>query len=587
MAQRLCAASRPALLKDSIDYLFRSENQGGLVRLRRAYQHTGSFHSQDGYYLRQKTDGNWIPVNLTATRLHVKPKTLGLITARDISERRRSEAALRESDGLKRAILESALDCIITMDHQGKIIEFNPAAEKTFGYPRAAALGQSLAELIIPAAFRTSHTHGLTNYLKTGRGPIFDQRIEITAMRSDGSEFPAEVTVTAIPTTGQPVFTGFLRDITDRKQAEAVLRERETLLKNLVANIPCAIFWKDRNSVYLGCNDQIARDHGLNAAEQVVGRTDFDLGVAKEEAEFYRACDRQVMETEAPIMNIEETQTRQGVKAVLLTSKVPLRSSSGAVVGVLGVYQDITDRKKLEDQYHLAQQRLTHIIASNPAILFTLKIEQGRIEGINWISDNVRNVFGYPPEAVGNPNWWMENIHPEDRDKVIAEIHDRLFTQVAIVHEYRFRHMDGKYRWTLCEIRLDHEAPEAVGTWSDITEHRQLEEQLRQAQKMEAIGQLAGGIAHDFNNLLTIINGYSDLLLQNVSSDDSFREPLEAIHKAGEQSAGLTRQLARVQQPAGTGAPPVESERRHRRHREDAPPHDRRRYSAIHRTRPC
>src|SRR5205823_13051564 len=174
-------------------------------------------------------------------------------------------------------------------------------------------------------------------------------------------------------------------DLTEWRRARAALREREELLRNVIAHIPCGVFWKDRNSVYLGCNDQVAADYGLSGPERVIGRTDTDLAADPLEAAFYHACDRRVVGAGESLLNVEETLTRPGGrKAVLLTSKVPLRDESGAVVGVLGVYQDITDRKRLEDQ-------------------------------------------------------------------------------------------------------------------------------LRQAQKMEAVGQLAGGVAHDFNNILTVIIGYGDL----------------------------------------------------------------------------
>ena len=162
-----------------------------------------------------------------------------------------------------------------------------------------------------------------------------------------------------------------LRDTTERRRdeqalresetrlrhAEQALREREELLRNIIAHIPCAVFWKDRDSVYLGCNDQVARDYGLSGPEEVVGRTDYDLVRDRTEATFYRDCDRLVVESGTPIVNLEESQTRaDGTRATLLTSKVPLRDATGAVVGVLGVYQDITDRKRLEEQLRQSQK---------------------------------------------------------------------------------------------------------------------------------------------------------------------------------------------------------------------------------------
>jgi two-component system cell cycle sensor histidine kinase/response regulator CckA len=105
MAQRLCGLSRPALLEESVGTLFRSEVQGGADRLRQAYQVTGAFHAQDGFFLRRSKDDGWLPVNLTLARLHARSKTLGLITARDVSEQRRSAAALREGEARQRAIL--------------------------------------------------------------------------------------------------------------------------------------------------------------------------------------------------------------------------------------------------------------------------------------------------------------------------------------------------------------------------------------------------------------------------------------------------------------------------------------------------
>ncbi len=141
-------------------------------------------------------------------------------------ERKRAEGAVRESEARKGAILESALDAIITMDGEGKIVEFNPAAERMFGYAAAAAVGREMAELIIPPALRERHRRGLARYLATGEGAILDRRVELAALRADGTEFPVELAITRIPLEEPPLFTGYIHDITERKRAQAALEER-------------------------------------------------------------------------------------------------------------------------------------------------------------------------------------------------------------------------------------------------------------------------------------------------------------------------------------------------------------------------
>jgi PAS domain S-box-containing protein len=130
-----------------------------------------------------------------------------------------------ESDARKGTILEAAFDSIITMDHKGTITEFNRAAEKTFGYPRAEAIGRELATLIIPPAHREKHRAGLARYVTSSESHIIGKRVELTAMRSDGTEFPIELAVTRIPSDGAPLFTGFIRDITERRALEEGLRQ--------------------------------------------------------------------------------------------------------------------------------------------------------------------------------------------------------------------------------------------------------------------------------------------------------------------------------------------------------------------------
>lgn len=129
-------------------------------------------------------------------------------------------AQIRESDALTTAIVETALDCIITMDHAGRVIEFNPAAEAVLGYKRSDVLGKSVAELFIPEGFREAHRKGLAHCLATGEGPVLNRRLELPALRADGSEITAELAVTQIPHRDPPIFAAYLRDITERKRAD-------------------------------------------------------------------------------------------------------------------------------------------------------------------------------------------------------------------------------------------------------------------------------------------------------------------------------------------------------------------------------
>jgi len=144
---------------------------------------------------------------------------------RDVTDRRKTERAVSESEARKAAILETALDCIITIDHQGKILDFNPAAERTFGYSRTEVLGKEMAELLIPLSLRKKHYEGFSRYFATGEGPVLGKRLEMTALRAGGAEFPIELTITRISGEGPAIFTGYVRDITERKELENRLRQ--------------------------------------------------------------------------------------------------------------------------------------------------------------------------------------------------------------------------------------------------------------------------------------------------------------------------------------------------------------------------
>ncbi len=147
-------------------------------------------------------------------------------------ERRRTEAALAESEARKSAILEAALDAIITIDGEDRIVEFNPAAERIFGYSRSEMIGERMGDRIVPSRLREAQLQGMARYLETGVGPGLEKRLELPAMRKDGTEFPAEIGIVRTRTEGSPLFTAYLRDITERKQLEeSLLLRTEQLLE--------------------------------------------------------------------------------------------------------------------------------------------------------------------------------------------------------------------------------------------------------------------------------------------------------------------------------------------------------------------
>lgn len=165
--------------------------------------------------------------------------------ARDAEDRAealaRSQAALAQEEARKSAILDAALDCVITMDDQGRVVEFNPAAERVFGYRSEEATGRVLAELIIPPALRARHRQGVARYLETGVSRILGGRVELEAMRSDGSVFPVELAITSVPGPGRPMFTGYLRDITARQRAERALLDSAERFANMAQTLQASL----------------------------------------------------------------------------------------------------------------------------------------------------------------------------------------------------------------------------------------------------------------------------------------------------------------------------------------------------------
>ncbi len=180
----------------------------------------------------QKKSGALLWMEVASQPICFAGRPARIVIAHDVTKEADAQERLRRSEAHKAAILETAIDCIIGIDQTGCVTEWNPASTETFGYTHAEAVGRGITELIIPPRLRGAHRRGLAHFLATSEGPVLNQRIEVPALHKDGWEFPVELTVTAVQVEGSPVFTAYIRSLTERKALE---HERELLLSQTEA----------------------------------------------------------------------------------------------------------------------------------------------------------------------------------------------------------------------------------------------------------------------------------------------------------------------------------------------------------------
>ena len=262
--------------------------------------------------------------------------------SQDVTERKRAEATLGQSETRNAAILDSVLDCIVTMDANGMVIEFNAAAERTFGYTKAEAIGRALDDLIIPPSLRDAHRAGLAHYLATGEGPVLGKLLEITALRSDGAEIPMELAITAIRSEKAPIFTGVLRNITARKQAD----ETRARLAAIVESSDDAIFATALDDTVLTWNAGAERLYGYSASE-MIGRTRATLVPVGRGAELTAILEKAVRGV--PVEPFETQRTRKDGSIIDVSLRIsPITGPAQRVIGTSTVARDIRSRKKAE-----------------------------------------------------------------------------------------------------------------------------------------------------------------------------------------------------------------------------------------------
>jgi PAS domain S-box-containing protein len=309
----------------------------------------------------------------------------------EIADRERAEEALKENEARFRHWVDQAADESYLVDFDGTIVDVNQTACDKLGYTKEELLKLNLADIdidVIPGKHAEKWKEVLTG-----------ERITVSGVRrrKDGTTYPVEVRAGLIGLGGRRLMLGLARDVTERKRAEEALRASQEMLRLVMDSIPQAIFWKDRDSVYLGCNGNFARDAGLDEPAQIVGLTDYDLPWKPEETDFFRAVDRRVMgRGQAEFNIVEPLRTADGRQVWVETNKIPLRDAEGRVVGILGTYADISERKRAEEALKESWERFRSLVETTSDWVW--EVDENAV--YTYASPKIRDILGYEPEEV-------------------------------------------------------------------------------------------------------------------------------------------------------------------------------------------
>jgi len=385
-----------------------------------------------------------------------------------------------------RPLLETALDAVVAMTSDGIVAEWNPVAERTFGWKREEAIGRLMADLIVPPVHREAHIKGIERYNRTGEARVLDQRLEISAIDRDGREFPVELSITATKIAGQKLFVGFLRDIGDRKRAEQILVRQAHEAELLFEVTRFAAESESVEPVIAETLKAICQLTGWPVGHAfAISAADPDLLVS---TDIWHGSDHPNFDRLRKVTRSTEFKKGVGLPGLILESGEPAWFSD----------------------------------TENEAAFVRKGLGFGA-------------AFGFPLKSSGEIVAVLEFFTTGETapDAELLLTVRTLGEQVGRVFE-RSR--------SLAELRRLNETLELR-----VAERsRQLEtanEALRQSQKMEAIGQLTGGIAHDFNKLLTVIRGSADLLRRPNLAKEKRKRYLDAISDTADRASKLTSQL--------------------------------------------
>ncbi len=444
----------------------------------------------------------------------------------DISERRRMEENLRM---MEHVVRHSPAVLFRWQAEEGWPVVFVSENVSLFGYtPEILQSGVVHFADLVHAEDRERLAHELTTFTDQGVNS-FSQEYRLVDAEGQIHWVDDRTFVERDEHGTVTHYQGIILDISKRKQMEKELLEANRMLRLILDIIPVRVFWKDRQCVYLGCNRPFAQDAGLKEPSELVGKDDFTLPWARSQAEMYRADDQRIMATGHSRINFEETQTTSEGKVIWLeTSKAPIHDEDGSVIGVLGTYAEITQRKAAEDELRRLRNYLSNVINSMPSVLIGVDLD-GRV--IQW------NMQAEQETGLSFAKAWtqpLEKVFPQLMIEV-ERIKHAIKEQRVFTDSKRQRVREGETRFEDITIfpLVTNGIEGAVIRVDDVTERVRLEEMMIQSEKMLSVGGLAAGMAHEINNPLAGILQNTEVLTNRLYGD------IPANHAAA-KAAGIS-----------------------------------------------